>query len=76
MIILENKLEKEFWVIKRTMEWIAKKLVNTQLYKGVNVKQCDIKYLPFDGNKMEYSIIPRPKRYYLNDKEGSGGRYE
>lgn len=75
-ISLENNVEKEFGVIKETMNWIAKRLVNTQLYKGVIVKQCDVKYLPFDENIMEYSVITRPKRYYLNDKEGVGGRYD
>lgn len=75
-ISTENELEKEFQVIKKTMKWVSNKLVNTQLYKDVIVEQCELKYLPFDENMMQYSIIPRPKRYYLNDIEGVGGRYD
>ena len=57
------------------MKWVSNKLVNTHC-KDVIVEQCELKYLPFDENMMQYSIIPRPKRYYLNDIEGVGGRYD
>lgn len=76
MLISENGLDKEFSVIMETIKWVADRLVNAQLYKDVTVKACEVKYLPYDESVMEYSVIPKPKRYYLNDKEGVGGRYD
>lgn len=76
MLHVENGLDKEFHVISSTMKWIADKLKNVQLYNSVTIESCEIKYLPYSENIMEHSIIPKPKRYYSNDKEGLGGRYD
>jgi hypothetical protein len=76
MLEIENGLDKEYTVINNTMKWIASKLKNVQLSNSVIIEGCEIKYLPYSGNIMEYSIIPKPKRYYSNDKEGISGRYD
>lgn len=76
ILIDENKEEKEFLEISKVMKWIANKLNNAVFYKELKIKNCELKYIPYEENIMEYSIIPKPKRYYLNDKEGKGGKYD